>query len=155
MCDVARSKNLLTRNTLVRRASFGCVPRLRATYIGRHRRSEMIVAPDDVPLPLLERYAIGQCTPEDLAELEAWIGGQPERRLFLERLQLLFARPAAHDSTVTFTASEIEQAWGRLADRMSSQATQDRERTARREKVAAIAAGCVAVIVVLWLIFSR
>lgn len=128
---------------------------VRATYIGRHRRSEIIVAPDDVPLPLLERYAIGQCTPEDLAELEVWIDGQPERRLFLNRLQILFAHPVERDEPVTFSASEIEQAWGRLAERMSSQAAQDRARADRRGKLLTVAVVCAAVIVALWLIFGR
>lgn len=113
------------------------------------------MAPDDVPLPLLERYAIGQCTPEDLAELEAWIGDQPERRLFVDRFQLLFAQPAEQEAPVTFTEGEIEQAWGRLADRMSAQASEDRERTTRRGKIATVAIVCVVVILTLWLALSR
>ena len=113
------------------------------------------MAPDDVPLPLLERYAIGQCTPEDLAELEVWIDGQPERRLFLNRLQILFAHPVERDEPVTFSVSEIEQAWGRLAERMSSQAAQDRARADRRGKLLTVAVVCAAVIVALWLLFGR
>ncbi|HKV50310.1 MAG TPA: hypothetical protein VJO52_03845 [Gemmatimonadaceae bacterium] len=113
------------------------------------------MAPDDVPLPLVERYAIGQCTPEDLAELEAWVDGQPERRLFLDRLQILFAHPVDRDAPVTYSATDIEQAWGRLAERMSSQAAQDRARATRRGKLATVGVLCVAVIVALWLIFGR
>ena len=90
------------------------------------------MVPDDVPLPLLERYATGQCTPEDLAELEAWIDGQPERRLFINRLQSLFAQPVDHEPPVTFTESEIEHAWDRLAERMAEQAARDRARAVWR-----------------------
>jgi CHASE3 domain sensor protein len=56
---------------------------------------------------------------------------------------------------VTFSASEIEQAWGRLADRMSTQAAHDRARATRRGKLATIGVVCVALIVALWLIFGR
>lgn len=112
------------------------------------------MVPDDVPLPLLERYAIGQCTPEDLAELEAWIGGQPERRLFIKRLQGLFAHPADREAGVTFTESEIEHAWARLAERMSAAAARDRERDVWRRR-AAVAIACVALVILLWLSLVR
>lgn len=113
-----------------------------------------IVAPDDVPLPLVERYAIGQCTPEDLAELEAWIDGQPERRLFINRLQRLFAHPADGDAPVTFTEGEIEHAWGRLAERMAGQAAKDRARAVWRRR-AGVALACVALAILLWLSLVR
>jgi anti-sigma-K factor RskA len=114
-----------------------------------------IVAPDDVPLPLLERYAIGQCTPEDLAELEAWIDGQPERRLFLSRFQLLFAEPPDRRAPAAFTEGEIEQAWGRLADRMAAEASKDRVRAAWRRRIATVAIGCVVVALAVWLVLTR
>ncbi|HEV2180527.1 MAG TPA: hypothetical protein VGR59_09410 [Gemmatimonadaceae bacterium] len=112
------------------------------------------MAPDDVPLPLLERYAIGQCTPEDLVELEAWIDGQPERRLFINRLQSLFAHPADRDVPVTFTETEIEHAWARVAERMSARASRDRARAAWRRRIAAVVAGLVAAWL-LWLALVR
>ena len=110
--------------------------------------------PDDVPLPLLERCAIGQCTPEDLAELEAWIDGQPERRLFINRLQSLFAHPGDREAPVTFTEGEIEHAWGRLAERMAGQAAKDRARAVWRRR-ASLAIACVALAVLLWLSLGR
>lgn len=112
------------------------------------------MVPDDVPLPLLERYTIGQCTPEDLAELEAWIDGQPERRLFINRLQSLFAHPADRDAPVTFTEREIEHAWDRLAERMTAQAAKDRVRGVwlRRAGVAIV---CVALAILVWLSLAR
>lgn len=112
------------------------------------------MVPDDVPLPLLERYAVGRCTPEDLAELEAWIDGQPERRLFIKRLQSLFAHPADRDATVTFTESEIERAWARLAERMSAEASKDRVRAVWRRR---ITAAIVSLLVAwaLWLALAR
>jgi len=112
------------------------------------------VVPDDVPLPLLERCAIGQCTPEDLAELDAWVDGQPERRLFIDRLQSLFAHPADRETPVTFTDSEIEQAWGRLAERMAGQAARDRARAVWRRR-AAVGIACVALALLLWLSLVR
>jgi len=113
-----------------------------------------IVVPDDVPLPLLERCAIGQCTPEDLAELDAWVDGQPERRLFIDRLQSLFAHPADREAPVTFTDSEIEQAWGRLAERMAGQAARDRARAVWRRR-AVLGIACVALALLLWLALVR
>lgn len=112
------------------------------------------MAPDDVPLPLLERYATGQCTPEDLAELEAWIDGQPERRLFINRLQTLFAHPADRAPPVTFTESEIEHAWSRLAERMASHAAKDRVRAVWRRRIAAVIAGLLAAWL-LWVVLVR
>ena len=112
------------------------------------------MAPDDVPLPLLERYATGQCTPEDLAELEAWIDGQPERRLFINRLQSLFAHPADRAPPVTFTESEIEHAWSRLAERMAAQAAKDRVRAVWRRR-AGVAIACAALAILFWLSFVR
>jgi len=112
------------------------------------------VVPDDVPLPLLERCAIGQCTPEDLAELDAWVDGQPERRLFIDRLQSLFAHPADREAPVTFTDSEIEQAWGRLAERMASHAAKDRARAVWRRRIAAVIAGLLAAWL-LWVLLVR
>ena len=117
-------------------------------------RETSIVVPDDVPLPLLERYAIGQCTPEDLAELEAWIDGQPERRLFINRLQSLFAQPADHEPPVSFTEGEIEQAWGRLAERMAEQSATDRARAVWRRR-AGVAIVCVALAILIWLVVVR
>ena len=128
----------------------------RATYIGPTDARRPIVAPDeDVPLPLLERYAIGQCTPEDLAELEAWIGGRPERRLFSNRLQILFAPRAADQRPTAFTEGEIEQAWGRLAERMSAQASKERVRDVRRRRIQAAAVLCVIAGLLLWLTLAR
>ncbi len=112
------------------------------------------MVPDDVPLPLLERYALGQCTPEDLAELEAWIDGQPERRLFINRLQSLFALPADHETPVTFTEGEIEHARDRLAERMAEQAAKDRARAVWRGRAGA-AIGCVALAILLWSVLVR
>ena len=110
---------------------------------------------DDVPLPLLERYAIGQCTPEELAELEAWIGGQPERRLFLERVHDLFARPVDEgDAALTFTEGDIEQAWGRLAGRMAEEGARDRTRAVWRRRVVA-GVLCLAVAALVWLVLTR
>lgn len=112
------------------------------------------MVPDDVPLPLLERYAIGQCTPEDLAELEAWIDGQPERRLFIDRLQSLFAPAADREAPVNFTESEIEHAWDRLAERMAGQASKDRARAVWLRR-AGVAIACVALAILLWLLLVR
>ena len=112
------------------------------------------MVPDDVPLPLLERYAIGQCTPEDLAELEAWIDGKPERRLFINRLQSLFALPTDREPPVTFTESEIEHAWDRLAERMTDQAATDRARAVWRRR-AGVAIACVALATLLWILLVR
>lgn len=113
------------------------------------------MAPDDVPLPLLERYAMGECTPEDLAELEAWVDGQPERRLFLRRFQLLFAQPADREPPVTFSPAEIEQAWGRLAERMSAEADEERVRAVWRRRIATGVVACAAVAVAVWLLVTR
>jgi len=112
------------------------------------------VASDDVPLPLLERYAMGQCTPQELAELEVWVDGRPERRLFLERFQLLFAQPPESEAPLTFTEGEIEQAWGRLAERMSASATEDRARAVWRRRAAAVVA-CVVAAAVIWYVLAR
>ncbi|HET9729489.1 MAG TPA: hypothetical protein VFR41_08730 [Acidimicrobiia bacterium] len=112
------------------------------------------MVPDDVPLPLLERYAIGQCTPEDLAELEAWIDGQPERRLFIDRLQSLFAHPADREAPVNFTETEIEHAWDRLAERMAGQASKDRARAVWLRR-AGVAIACLALAILLWLLLVR
>lgn len=131
---------------------FGCA--LDRILVAIDARERSIVVPDDVPLPLLERYAIGQCTPEDLAELEAWINGQPERRLFINRLQSLFARPVERDAPVTFTESEIEHAWDRLAERMAEQAAKDRARAVWRRR-AAVAIACVALAILLWIFLVR
>ena len=117
-------------------------------------RERSIVVPDDVPLPLLERYALGQCTPEDLAELEAWIDGQPERRLFINRLQSLFALPADDGPPVTFTEGEIEHAWDRLAERMAEQSAKDRARAVWRRR-AGVAIGFVALTILLWILLMR
>ncbi|HEX6806341.1 MAG TPA: hypothetical protein VF118_00050, partial [Gemmatimonadaceae bacterium] len=131
---------------------FGCACDRILVAIDARERS--IVVPDDVPLPLLERYATGQCTPEDLAELEAWIDGQPERRLFINRLQSLFAQPVDHEPPVTFTESEIEHAWDRLAERMAEQAARDRARAVWRRR-AGVAIACVALAILLWIVFVR
>lgn len=112
------------------------------------------MALDDVPLPLLERYAIGQCTPEELAEVEAWIGARPERRLFITRLQSLFAQPVEHEPPVTFTEKEIEHAWDRLAQRMADQAATDRARALWRRR-AGVGIVCVALAILLWLALVR
>lgn len=113
------------------------------------------MALDDVPLPLLERYAIGQCTPEELAELEAWIGAHPERRLFVDRLLGLLANSGDEaDPPLTFTEGEIEHAWGRLAERMAEEGNKDRTRVAWTRRVLA-GVLCVAVLVVLWFLVAR
>ena len=113
------------------------------------------MALDDVPLPLLERYAIGQCTPEELAELEAWIGDRPERRLFVDRLLGLFASEGDEgDAPLTFTEGEIEHAWGRLAERMAEERDKGRKRAIWMWRAAA-GVVCVALAVVLWLVFAR
>lgn len=113
------------------------------------------LALDDVPLPLLERYAIGQCTPEELAELEAWIGDRPERRLFVDRLLGLFASEGDEgDAPLTFTEGEIEHAWGRLAERMAEERDKGRKRAIWMRRAAA-GVVCVALAVVLWLVFAR
>ena len=115
-----------------------------------------IVSLDDVPLPLVERYAIGQCTPEELAELEAWIGGRPERRRFIERLHSLFTDSGREsEASLTFTEGDIERAWDRLAERMAAEGTRERERSARRRRVAAVVVVCVVAGVVLWLVVAR
>lgn len=69
-----------------------------------------MIPDDDVPWQLLERYCSGHVTPEDVAQLESWLAGDPRRRALLERLRTLFVRQVPRP-----TASDIEREWARLA----------------------------------------
>lgn len=65
---------------------------------------------EDVPWLLLERYCSGHVTPEDGAQLESWLAGDPRRQVLLERLRTLLVRQNPRP-----TESDIEREWARLA----------------------------------------
>jgi len=65
----------------------------------------------DVPWQLLERYCSGHVTPEDAAQLEAWLAADPRRRVLMDRLRALVSRQVLRP-----TESDIERAWERLAE---------------------------------------
>lgn len=72
----------------------------------------------DVPWELVERCCAGALTPEERAALDVWIGDDPARRLFVERMEMLFA-----DRTPPPDKSDIERAWRRLADKLETDAS--------------------------------
>lgn len=95
----------------------------------------------DVPWLLLERYYAGACTPEEQAALDSWLGGDPRRRLLVERLRTVFGvTPPTPDQT------DIERAWTKLAAAMNP-------RPSRTSSIVALlAAGVLALLGVVWLV---
>ena len=106
----------------------------------------------DVPLALLERYAAGAGTPEELAAIDAWIGGDPRRRLLVERLRSVFAAPDSGSTSPS--EADVERAWEALAARMNLQ-TSGPGAEPRRRSVVVLAALVLALIALIWYALSH
>lgn len=95
----------------------------------------------DVPWLLIERYCARACTPEETAALESWLANDPQRRLLVERMRVMFG-----DTPPVPDRAEIEREWARLVS-MTEQRP-DRRLTA----AALIAAGLLALLGIAWYI---
>lgn len=93
----------------------------------------------NVPWLLLERYFAGTCRPEEQAELDSWLAGDPRRRLLADRLHA-----ALSDTPPMPDQADIERAWTKLEKTISPSPN-------RTLTIAALlAAGVLALLGVAW-----